>query len=172
MNKRYTDNKGFTLVELIVSIGIISLLSVIALPRFFSNWEDERLNASAKITAAWLDDLRRKAIQTSVPCQATWNLSAASISAQCDNESSISSTLNLKAEIENTDNLEIGLRPNDPTTWIFTPRGTSTTDGLATFTLTNSNSDPGRCLHVTAPLGLIRLAKKTPANSCDYTTAY
>ena len=169
------DDNGFTLLELMLVVALIGLLSGIALPNFLSNWDDERLNATTKITVAWLDDLRRKAIQNSVPCRATWDVANSSLSAQCDHETSPSGSLNLKSEISNSENLSVSLRTDDPTVWIFTPRGTSTTDAEATITLTGSK-DPGRCLRVTAPLGLIRAAKRRLSEegnyTCDYTTEY
>lgn len=163
---------GFTLLELMLVVALIGLLSGIALPSFLSNWEDERLNATTKITVSWLDALRRKAIQNSVPCRATWDLANARLSAQCDHESSPSSVLSLKSEISNSENLSVSLRSSDPIIWTFTPRGTSTTDAEATFTLLGSSSDPGRCLRVTAPLGLIRAARRTSVGQCDYTARY
>ena len=166
------DANGFTLIELMVVVALIGLISGIALPSFLSNWEDERLNATTKITVAWLDDLRRRAIQNSVPCRATWDLTNSSLSAQCDHETDPSGNLYLKSEISNSENLSVSLRTSDPTIWIFTPRGTSTTDAEATFKLTGSRSDPGRCFRETAPLGLIRAAKRTSTGQCDYTTRY
>jgi prepilin-type N-terminal cleavage/methylation domain-containing protein len=172
MTSTSRDHNGFTLLELMLVVTLIGLLSGIALPTFLSNWEDERLNATTKITVAWLDDLRRKAIQNSVPCRATWDAANSSLSAQCDHETGPSGNLNLKAEISNSENLAVSLGSSDPTIWIFTPRGTSTTDAEAIFTLTGSSSDPGRCLRLAAPLGLIRAAKRTSAGQCDYTTRY
>ena len=169
------NHNGFTLLELMLVVALIGLLSGIALPTFLSNWEDERLKATTKITVAWLDDLRRKAIQNSVPCRATWDAANSSLSAQCDHETGPSGTLNLKAEISNSENLAVSLPTDDPTIWIFTPRGTSTTDAEAIITLKGSK-DLGRCLRVTAPLGLIRAAKRRPSEDgnpeCDYTTQY
>ena len=176
MRSMSRDTNGFTLIELMVVVALIGLISGIALPSFLSNWEDERLNATTKITVAWLDDLRRRAIQNSVPCRATWDVANSSLSAQCDHETDPSGNLYLKSEISNSEKLAVSLRSSDPTIWIFTPRGTSTTDAEATFTLMGSSSDPGRCLRVTAPLGLIRAAKKRLSGegnyTCDYTTQY
>ena len=175
MRSTNCNPNGFTVLELVVVVALIGLISGIALPNFLSNWEDERLNATTKITVAWLDDLRRKAIQNSVPCRATWDIANSILSARCDHETATSGSLNLKTEINNSENLAVSLRTDDPTVWIFTPRGTSTTDAEASITLTGSK-DPGRCLRVTAPLGLIRAAKRRPSeggdDTCDYTTQY
>ena len=109
-----------------------------ALHNFLSHWEDERLNATTKITVAWLDDLRRKAIQNSVPAGPHGIRPAASARNAITKQAR--QQLNLKSEISNSENLEV-VRSSDPTTWIFTPPGTSTTDAEATFTLTGSRSD-------------------------------
>jgi len=171
MKARIKSSYGFALTELIILLAFIGILSGIALPKFTSNWDDERLNTATKATMAWLNDLRQRAIQNSVPCRATWDINESRINGQCDNDSAVSSSLNLKVEVPESDSLAINLESDEPTTWVFTPRGTSTTNALATFTLSNS-SDPGRCLRISAPLGLLRAAKKTSEGLCDYTTAY
>lgn len=172
MKRREQPFNGFTLVELITVAALIGLLSGITLPSFLRNWEDERLVAATKTTHAWLENLRRKSIQTSNPCRAIWDTSQASISAQCDNEESISSTLNLRAEITNSSNLSVKLGETDPNIWVFTPRGTSTTSAQVVFTLKNSSSDPGRCLRLIAPLGFIKTARQNSEGQCDYTAIY
>ena len=176
MNFVQSDEHGLTLTELVLVVALIGLFTGIVAPNFLSNWEDERLNATTKIAVAWLDDLRRKAIQNSVPCRATWDPTNATLSAQCDHETGTSDILNLRAEISNSENLAVNLRAGDPSVWIFTPRGTSTTDGQATLTLTGSTSDPGRCIRLSAPLGLIRMARRRALQEgefiCDYTSNY
>lgn len=171
MKRQSSSSHGFSLLELLIVVVILGLISGIALPNLLANWEDERLNASSKITSAWLDELRRKAIQQSSPCRATWDLVEVSLRAQCDNETTTSAILNLKDEIADSQGLFVSLRGSDPTTLVFTPRGTSTTESVAFFAL-NGSSDPGRCLRVSAPLGLIRTAKRRSGGVCDYTTRY
>jgi len=173
MKRAIPPQAGFSLMEMLVVVALIGILSGIALTSFLANWEDERLNAASKTTLAWLDDLRRQAIQHSSPCRATWDLEAVSLSASCDHDPGTIRRLNLRAEIRNSDALTVALVNDDaPTTWVFTPRGTSNTSAQALFTLEGSSSDPGRCLRLIAPLGLLKTARRNAAGQCDYTTAY
>ena len=171
MNILSTNKDGFTLLELIVVTSLIGITAGIAMPTFLNLRERENLNSASKSTVAWLDDLRRKAIQTSVPCTATWNISDGIISGQCENETNPSSTLNINAiSTKRGQQIDINMGTS-PTTWIFTPRGTSTTEAEAIFTLPNSDA-VGRCLKLTAPLGLIRAAQRQSTGTCDYTTGF
>jgi len=172
MKKSTISEQGFSLVELIVVVMLIGLISGIALPSLLSRWDDQRLNAASKISLAWLDDLRRKAIQYSTACRATWNVAETKISGQCDNEPNTIMVLNLKSEINNSEKLRLSLEPNSPSTWIFTPRGTSTTNGQVNFSLLGDPHDQARCLRLSAPLGLIRAARQTPTGECDFTTSF
>ncbi len=171
MSTLRATKQGFTMVELLVIVGIIGLGTGVVMTTFKSLRERENLNNASKATVAWLDDLRRKAIQKSVPCRATWNIKDGSISGQCVNETKPSSTLNIDPiSTKKGQRISINLGES-PTTWIFTPRGTSTTAAEAIFTLPNSD-EAGRCLKLTAPLGLIRSAKRKSTGSCDYTTSF
>ena len=57
-----------------------------------------------------------------------------------------------------------------PPKWIFTPKGTSTTQREAKLTLGN-NSEHGRCIQLTSPVGFVKAAKLT-SDICDYTSIY
>ena len=170
------SSQGFTMIELIVTVTILGIAGAVILPNLFSFRAYEKLNGASKATVAWLDDLRRKAIQTSVPCRATWNISTGVLSGKCDDEANISSTLDINDEIYGgVDDISISLSAptseEDETEWIFTPRGTSTTQREARLTLTN-DTDYGRCIQLTSPLGLVQSAKLTSTDQCDYTTGY
>lgn len=172
MKKIEAKEQGFSLVELIVVATLIGLSSGIAIASLFTVWNNERLNSVSKISVAWLEDLRRKAIQQSTACRASWNVMEATLNGQCDNDTSTIMVLNLKAEIKTSEKLSVSLEPDSPTTWIFTPRGTSTTSGQANFSLRGDPQDQGRCLRLSAPLGLIRSARRTPTGECDFTTSF
>lgn len=45
MFKKVKDNKGFTLVELIVVMAVLAVISAIAVPRFLGVQEDAKVNA-------------------------------------------------------------------------------------------------------------------------------
>ena len=173
--KSSKSSQGFTLIELIVTVIILGIASGVILPNLFSFRAYEKLNGASKTTVAWLDELRRKAIQNSVPCRATWNISTGVLSGKCDDEANISSTLDINNEIYGgIEGISITLSAptteEDETEWIFTPRGTSITQREARLTQTN-NTDYGRCIQLTI-FGLVKAAKLTSTNECDYTTGY
>ena len=171
MIPKQTNSQGFTVLEGILVASIIGIAAAIVMPNFFTIREREHLNNSSKAVVAWLDDLRRKAIQQSVPCRATWDTSSGILNGQCDNEASISSRININDDIANgIDQISVSIIEG-PLIWVFTPRGTSTTQAEVSFTLPN-NDNYGRCIKLTAPLGLIRAAKRTSQGECDYTTGF
>ena len=170
MIKSTQSNKGFSLLELLLAVSIIGIISSITLPSFFREWEDTRLNAANKALSSWLDDQRRKAIQNSSPCDITINANQVSATSQCDFESAIGSSLDLPSQIEQTDGLTLSINQGI-SSWSFSPRGTTTTSTELRLSLDGSQ-DLGRCLSLSAPLGLIRTARLTTEGTCDYTTAY
>ena len=164
-------NQGFTLLEGILIASIIGIAAAVVMPNFFAIRQREHLNNASKSVVAWLDDLRRKAIQQSVPCRATWNTSSGILSGQCDNETNISSRLNINDDIaDGIEQISVSIIEGQLIR-VFTPRGTSTTQAEVSFTLPGNNNH-GRCLKLTAPLGLIRAAKQTSTGECDYTTGF
>lgn len=187
------EKNGFTILELIAVIVIIGIVSGISLPIFLNVRNHEDLNSASKSTVAWLDDLRRMAIQKSVPCTAEWNITEGIINGKCGNETSL---LNINAEsIKKGQQITITLKSESnqgaeqvlngasdsgadidctdagpdslcTTTWFFTPRGTSLTQAEAIFTLPESNQG-SRCIKITSPLGLIRSAKREATDQED-----
>ena len=170
MKRKALLDKGFSLLELLLAVSILGIISGITLPSFLRQWEDTRLNAANKVLSSWLDDQRRKAIQNSSPCDITINTSQASATSQCDFESTTGSSLDLPSEIEQGDGLAISISQGD-SSWSFSPRGTTTTSTELRLSLDGSE-DLGRCLSLSAPLGLIRTARLTREGACDYTTPY
>jgi Tfp pilus assembly protein FimT len=161
--------EGFSLIELMAIVAIVGILAGVAIPNFTRNWEDERLNSASKQLVAWLDDQRRKAIQQSSPCRIVITTATADFNGTCDNNSSQIANLNLRNEIRNSSSIALNLTANSPPIWVFTPRGTTTTDAELRITMTGSNL--GRCIRILKPLGLIR-SGKLRAGACIYTTSY
>ena len=155
--------------ELMVVIVIVGILSGLAIPNFQQRWEDERLNSAAKLTTSWLEDLRRKAIQNSTVCRAVIDSAAATFTGTCDHQPTQSSILDLQQEITNTSGLSFSLQSGSPSTWVFTPRGTTTTDGDLRINLVGSRHS--RCLRLLEPLGSLR-SGKLRSRLCVYTTSY
>jgi hypothetical protein len=87
----------------------------------------------------------------------------------CDNAAEITSTLDLAAAIPNGNQLILTLPNNSPTTWVFTPRGTTTTDAELRMNLPGSTL--GRCIRLLKPLGLLRSGKQR-FDTCVYTTSF
>lgn len=152
-----------------VIMAIIGILAGMAVPNVLRNWQDESLNSANKQAIAWLDDLRRKSIQQSSPCRVQINTSPAQLMGSCDNADGITSTLDLAAEIPNGNQLILTLPNKSPATWVFTPRGTTTTDAELRMTL--PGSDLGRCIRLLKPLGLLR-SGKLRSDICVYTTSF
>ena len=170
MKRQARLDSGFSLLELLLAASIIGLISGITLPSFFRQWEDTRLNAANKALSSWLDDQRRKAIQNASPCDISIDTSQASATAQCDFESTAGSSLDLPSAIDQGEGLTLSINQG-ASSWSFSPRGTTTTSTELRLSLDGSE-DLGRCLSLSAPLGLIRTARLTTEGACDYTTPY
>lgn len=190
---RPISKQGFSLIELLVAVSILGILAGFSTVAFSRNWRDERLKAASRETTAWLDEVRRLAIQKAMPCRIAINPTAVSLSL---NPSTTSATefcgeqliapLPLRSKVTNAKELSLcsgDIQTADPanaelncnasqgsaSSLIFTPRGTATSGLLLKLHLPQASSD--RCIAVLAPLGQIRSGKATAAG-CDFTTAY
>ena len=170
MKRQAQLDKGFSLLELLLAVSVLGIMSGIALPSFLRQWEDTRLNAANRALSSWLDDQRRKAIQNSSPCDISIDTSQARAISQCDFENGTGSSLKLPSVINQGEGLTLSINQGD-SSWSFSPRGTTTTTTELRLSLDGSK-DLGRCLSLSAPLGLIRTARLKPEGVCDYTTPY
>jgi prepilin-type N-terminal cleavage/methylation domain-containing protein len=191
--KQLTGSAGFTLEELMATVAILGILAGVSFVIYTRNWRDERVKAASRETAAWLDDVRRVAIQRATPCRIQVNRELLELSLDPNPENdaefcaeTLYGSLNLPAKIQNSSELVLcssDIELNDPatsalpcngsqsgsSTLVFTPRGTATTGLLIKFHMPQAGTD--RCVAVMAPLGQIRSGKAT-STGCDFTTAF
>lgn len=182
-------SKGFSTIELVVVILIIAILAGLSIPTFTRNVQKERLKATAKAAASWLEESRSKAVRQSQTCVLQVNdtnktLSPASNS-DGNNCTNISS-LNLSTVVDGMQDIILCSREtsdistltlcnasngvNSATTTItITPRGTVASGGLIKLYLNDDISV--RCIAVTQPLGLIRQGSYNDDNTCNYNTS-
>ena len=187
------SSAGFTLVELMATVAILGILAGISFVAYTRNWRDERVKAASRETAAWLDEVRRVAIQRATPCRIRVDRGLRQVSLDPNPQNNaefcaanLYSPLNLPAKIQNSSELVLcstDIAQNDPvstplacngtqsgsSTLVFTPRGTATSGLLMKFHMPQAGTD--RCVSVMAPLGQIRSGKAT-SNGCDFTTAF
>ena len=72
---RGLNRAGFTVAELMVTIGVMGSLIAIAMPRFLATLPGLRLSDAARQVATDLQQLRMKAIAQNIPYQITFSTS-------------------------------------------------------------------------------------------------
>ncbi len=184
------SNKGFTLTELIVSIGILGIMCSLAVVAFGRIKDEEKLKLASKTVYQYLKDAQIRSQQALEPCRVVVDHASFKISIdnsnECENLAAIDlqetieglSLSDLKicgsASISNTtmvcnSALDGSIDGNgDPTTetlLIFTPRGTVSQGGL--LKLYSEKVSRTRCIAVTSPIGLIREGRVKDAD-CDF----
>lgn len=172
-------HKGFTMIELVVGVAIISIFSAIALRSFSSSYTDRRLRSAAIELATVLStarDIANKEISGSSSCIIVQTLTASTgsitgASQNCSGGVTINSPLpsaNLKS-ISGLTNLAVDA--NKSFTFIY---GGFSTDGTATEQ-TVRLSDPGTttqyCVNLTLPSSIVRIGASQGASTCNYGSA-
>ena len=168
MKQLKSKEQGFSLLELALVTVLIGLVGGISLPLLTRNLENEQLNAATKVAAAWLDDIRRQAIQNSTPCRVVVESTNTSLNGSCDDLANSSSSLKLSDEIQSKHPITLTRTDTGTTEFVFTPRGTATSG--ADLELSFAGSLLGRCLRVMAPLGLVRLGQRIE-NACRFSSS-
>jgi prepilin-type N-terminal cleavage/methylation domain-containing protein len=128
------SDAGFTLMELMVGIGIASILMAIAIPNFLSTLPGLRLTDAARQVATDLQQIRMKAIAQNIPYQITFSTNAYVLqrcNGSCTNDSG-----NIA--------LPTGISVTASTAPQFQPRGTAA--AAATITLSNGSSNKWVCV--------------------------
>ena len=130
--------RGFTLMELMATLGVAAILMAIAIPNFMSTLPSLRLNDAARQVATDLQQIRMKAIAQNIPYQMT--LSSTTYVLKKCNDSSCTTFTNDSGDIV----LPTGITVLTPPTAQFQPRGTAA--ALTTIRLTNGSSSKWVCV--------------------------
>ena len=131
---RFDQSKGFTLIELMATLGVAAILIAIAIPGFMSTLPGLRLNDAARQVATHLQQIRMKAIAQNLPYQMTFSTTTYVLqkcSGSCTNESG-----NIV--------LPEGITVSASTPPQFQPRGTAA--AAATIQLSNGSSSKWVCV--------------------------
>jgi type IV fimbrial biogenesis protein FimT len=70
---RVYQSRGFTIIELMATVGVAAILMAIAIPSFMSTLPGLRLNDAARQVATDLQQIRMKAIAQNLPYQITFS---------------------------------------------------------------------------------------------------
>jgi prepilin-type N-terminal cleavage/methylation domain-containing protein len=133
---RFFGDCGFTLTELIVTIGIGALLMGIAIPSFLSWLPTLRLSDGARQVAIELQEARMKAISQSTRFRLNFTTTTSYLVERFNTGTNAFETES------GAFNLPQGITATAGATSEFQPRGTANiTVGNATITFTNVNGD-------------------------------
>lgn len=128
------DSRGFTLIEVLATIGIASLLMTIALPNFLSTLPRLRLSDAARQIATDLQQIRMKAIAQNIPYRISFSTTAYVLQ-KCNG-----SCVNEGGSIQ----LPQGISVSASAAPQFQPRGTAAS--AVTITLSNGSSSAWVCV--------------------------
>ncbi len=73
ISRLFSQPKGFTLIELMATLGVAAILMAIAIPNFLSTLPGLRLNDAARQVATDLQQVRMRAIAQNLPYQITFS---------------------------------------------------------------------------------------------------
>ena len=134
VNHSHHSDGGFTLIELMATIGVGFILMAIAIPSFMKTLPSLRLTDAARQVATDLQQTRMKAIAQNIPYQITF--SATTYVLQKCNGACANDSGNIA--------LPDGITATASTTPQFQPRGTAA--AAATITLSNGSASKRVCV--------------------------
>lgn len=127
------QTKGFTMIELIVTLAVLAILIGIAIPSYNSLMPRYRLSGAARQVATDLMKARMQAVKLSTNVTVTFNGTTDSYTiSNTSSGGSYNETFNIKTRYS-------GVELSSTGTPEFHPRGTLTNANLVTVTLANSS---------------------------------
>ena len=135
--KIYRTQSGFTLIEMMATIGVAGLLMAIATPIFTKTLPGLRLNDAARQIATDLQQVRMRAVAQSIPYQIAFG-TATYVVQNCNGTC---------ADVSGNMALPQGITITPPSTAPqFQPRGTVTT--AATIRVSNGTTNKWVCVKI------------------------
>ena len=165
-------NPGFTLLELLVVLVILTILGSLAIPRFIASVRREQLTASSRQAINWLEEVRNQALKDMTSCDISLTLESTQQGVLAVNNTSPGCSQKEPLLIGSGGPKPILLTINGQEQGkielLFSPRGTISSNHE--LKLTMQGASISRCLRISSPLGLIRMGTHQ-SNQCDYSQA-
>lgn len=161
MPSRRSSEAGYSLIELVITIGMILVVTTWAMPTFLNYLRSSRVEAGARAVSAYLNEGRQLAIKTNGPvCVAHTTSTLQFKSATCGGTAIVVTGLaNATSSVRLPDNISLSVTSGSSA--IFQALGNA---AGTTYTVTDVPS--GRTLRViVAPSGRVCLAPAT-ATAC------
>lgn len=136
---------GFTLVEILITITVMGILIMLAMPSFGEWLQNQQLRAGADASLNGLQVARAEAIRRNLAVQIVF---AADSTAWAVTEAASGTAIQSRTQQEGSPNAVLAATPAGATTVTFTPLGATTTnlDGSPRITrLDISNTKGGAC---------------------------
>ena len=161
MPSRRSSQAGYSLIELVITVGMILVVTTWALPSFLNYLRSARVQAGARAVSAYLNEGRQLAIKTNGPvCVAHTTSTLQFRSTTCGGTAiAVTGLANASSSVRLPDNITLSVTSG--TSAVFQALGNATG---TTYTVTDVPS--GRTLRViVAPSGRVCLAPPT-ATAC------
>ena len=168
--------KGFTLLELLVVVAILSLLGWLSIPAMVKYYKKEQVNALTIGLASWLQEVRSAALKGSscevlisertipndtIPDGRTVaRIVGEDISETC----AIPNNPYISPESAQGATYNISVNPDD--SFWFTHRGTKFPDTCVLITIAMANNGPSRSIQLNGLLGDLEIGNAS-SSSCD-----
>jgi prepilin-type N-terminal cleavage/methylation domain-containing protein len=160
--------RGFTLLELLITVAVIGIASSITLITFLNFRRDSQLRHAAVALAGYLDVAKTVAKGAAAACQLSITATPATVAPGTTPGSCASQpSLNLNDEAGAT-----GITASGSTLITFTSRGFVSTETITYLTIPNSSIQA--CVRVNSPAGLIHkgFRQSSSTGACNYVDWY
>lgn len=167
--RRHSDHQaGFTIVEIMISLTVLGILIMMALPSFSEALQNQQLRAASEALLNGMQVARSEAIRRNLTVQVAvgpgtgWTVTEAVSGA----------AIQARSKDEGSPNAAVAITPAGATRVTFTPLGgvRANLDGSATITqLDISNPAGGACQTASGPMRCLRVVVSGGGNlkMCD-----